>query len=308
MYKIYESNEYEKLTYLFHENGLEVEPGVKKPDNVLKCWECKDSTSNKLIGGADLEKRNGEFVVSDVAVDINYRKENIGTQLMNVVEAEIIKMGGKEAWLVAKVPAFYLKLGWEVVEREKAPDISNCFSCPKYGKECNPRIMHKALAVATNSLNTCIQEYKIQLDKGYIQKAYKGIMAFMSDLRAYLDRNSPDYSTGAIYSGYMDMTYFAFTPPALKEKQLKIAIVFLHEDCRFEVWLAGSNRKIQADYIELFKAKDLGKYTLTQIKPGVDSIIESVIVERPDFNDFNELRKQIETATMGFIKDIISIL
>lgn len=143
MYIIFESNDYEKLSYFFQNNGLEVEPGIKKPEYVLKCWECEDQTSHKLIGGAAIEKRDGEFVVSDVAVDINYRKGNIGTQLMNTVETEIIHMGGKEAWLVAKVPEFYLKLGWKVVAREKAPDISNCFSCTKYGNECNPEVMHK---------------------------------------------------------------------------------------------------------------------------------------------------------------------
>lgn len=159
-----------------------------------------------------------------------------------------------------------------------------------------------------DSLNSCIQEYKIQLNKGDIPKAYKGIMTFMSDLRMYLEGKYPDHIVGALYFGYMDMTYFAFTPSALKGKKLKIAIVFLHEDCRFELWLAGNNRKIQADYIKLLEGKDLGKYSLTQINPGVDSIIESIIVEQPDFNDLQELKKQIETKTLKFVKDIASIL
>lgn len=144
MYQILEGNDYETLTYLFSENGLEITPGIHKPDEVIKFWKCKDPISQRLIGGVALETRSGEFVVADVAVDIEYRKEKIGTQLMKAVEAEIIKMGGKEAWLVAKVPGFYIKLGWEVVAREKAPDISKCFSCLKYGNECNPQVMHKA--------------------------------------------------------------------------------------------------------------------------------------------------------------------
>ena len=159
-----------------------------------------------------------------------------------------------------------------------------------------------------DAFNSYIQEYKIQLSKGCIQKAYKGIMTFMSELRIYLEGKHPDYSASALYFGYMDMTYFAFTPVALKEKKLKIAIVFLHEGCKFELWLAGNNRKIQAEYIELLKRKDIGKYTLTQINPGVDSIIESIIVEQPNFNDIEQLKKQIETKTLEFVKDIISIL
>jgi len=37
------------------------------------------------------------------------------------------------------------------------------------------------------SLNKDILEYKLQLSKGQIQKAYKGIMTFMSELRSYLE-------------------------------------------------------------------------------------------------------------------------
>lgn len=145
MVTIRESDDYKKLSYFFHENGLEIEPGIEKPDDLIRCWECYDAERHRLIGGAALEKRNGEFVVSDVAVDAGYRKEKHGTQLMDVVEAEIVKSGGKEAWLVAKVPEFYIKLDWEIVSRDNAPDISKCFSCSKYGKECNPQIMHKVL-------------------------------------------------------------------------------------------------------------------------------------------------------------------
>jgi len=159
-----------------------------------------------------------------------------------------------------------------------------------------------------DSLNRSIQEYKIQLSKGHIQKAYKGIMTFMSDLRAYLEEKYPDHNASALYFGYMDMTYFAFTPSALKSKKLKIAIVFLHEDCKFELWLAGNNRQIQADSIELLSHKNIGKYTLSQINPGVDSIIESLIVEQPDFDDIEELKKQIGEKTFEFAKDIISVL
>ena len=91
-----------------------------------------------------MEKRKGEFVVADLAVDAEYRNKDIGAQLMEVVEAEIIRLGGTEAWLVGKVPGFYLKLGWEVVDRDKAPDFSSCFSCSRFGNECNPQVMHKS--------------------------------------------------------------------------------------------------------------------------------------------------------------------
>lgn len=157
-------------------------------------------------------------------------------------------------------------------------------------------------------INEYIMEYTAQLRKGQIQKAYKGIMTFMAELRAYLESGYPDHTAGSLYVGYMDMTYFAFTPTDLKNKKLKIAVVYLHEKNVFEVWLAGNNRNIQAEYIALMGSKNIGTYKLSQAIPGVDSIMESTLVEEPDFDHPEELMKKIEKKTMAFVKDIISIL
>jgi len=158
------------------------------------------------------------------------------------------------------------------------------------------------------TLNDSLREYASQLSKGHIQKAYKGIMNFMSDLRADFVGKYPDYNASSLYFGYMDMTYFAFTPSVLKKMKLKTAIVFLHEECKFEAWLAGDNRKIQAEYVALLSHKNIGSYTLSKISPGVDSIIESLIVEQPDFDNPAELKKQIEVSIVKFAEDINSII
>ena len=133
-------------------------------------------------------------------------------------------------------------------------------------------------------------------------------MTFMSSLRADLESKYPDYAMSTLYFGYMDMTYFAFTPPQLRQKKLKIAIVYLHEENRFEVWLAGNNRQIQAEYNALLSQRELGKYALSQINPGVDAIIAYSIIEKPDFDDPDSLKAQIETGTMEFIHDITAML
>ena len=159
-----------------------------------------------------------------------------------------------------------------------------------------------------SSLGDCVKEYVIQLSKGQIQTAYRGIMTFMSDLRSGLEHKYPDFTASAVYLGYMDMTYFAFTPSSLRDRRLKIAIVYLHEECRFEAWLAGNTRQIQAEYVEMLSHKDLGRYVLSQIQPGVDSIIASSIVEQPDFDDLDELKKRIEVKTMEFVEDMVRIL
>lgn len=158
------------------------------------------------------------------------------------------------------------------------------------------------------SMNEQIRDYTAQLRKGHIQKAYRGIMAFMSGLCAYLESKYPDYTASALYFGYMDMTYFAFTPDDLKRRKLKIAIVYLHEQGRFEIWLGAGNRKIQGEYIGLMSGRNIGGYKLSRAMPGVDSILESVLAEQPDFDHPEELKKQIEGKTIKFIADIASLL
>ncbi len=160
----------------------------------------------------------------------------------------------------------------------------------------------------TESLNQEIQEYRLQLQKGYLQKAYKGIMSFMSELKTILERKYPDFISSAMYFGYMDMTYFAITPPSLKNRNLKIAIVFLHAEGRFEGWLGGVNRKVQAEFIQYFSQKQLANYKISQVQPGVDSILETILVEKPDFDHPEELKLQIEEKIMGFVRDVREIL
>jgi hypothetical protein len=157
-------------------------------------------------------------------------------------------------------------------------------------------------------LNKEIRKYREQLRKGYIQKAYRGIMAFMSALKLHMESADSACLSSALYFGYMDMTYFAFTPPVLKEKKLKIAVVYLHEEGRFEAWLGGSNRKVQAEWIELLKGKDLGRYKLSQVQPGVDSILEAILTEAPDFDDPERLKDELVKKTLAFIAEVSAIV
>lgn len=158
------------------------------------------------------------------------------------------------------------------------------------------------------TLNNSIREYSAQLQKGQIQEAYKGIMSFMSVLKTHLQSRYPQYVVSGLYPGYMDMTYFAFTPPELKDQNLKIAIVYLHKENRFELWLGGSNRKVQAEYIEFFKEKDIAPYKLSHVSPGVDSIIESIVSEQPDFDDAESLMQNIEEKIVEFAEKILFLL
>jgi len=157
----------------------------------------------------------------------------------------------------------------------------------------------------------CINEYRKQLKKGYIQVAYKGLMEYIMGLRSYLKTKYPDYIlSGSIYHGYMDMTYFSFFTGSLKSKKLKTGIVFNYGNFRFEVWLFGYNKNVQNKYWNLFKAYESywKKYHIPVNTKGVDSIMEYILVDNPDFNDLDTLTEQIEKGTLEFIDDVENFL
>ena len=155
------------------------------------------------------------------------------------------------------------------------------------------------------SFNEYIAEYKKQLKKGAIQRAYKGLMEYMLALRAHFEKVHPEFAVpGGLYFGYMDMTYFAIIPPGLKERQLKIAIVFIHETCRFEAWLAAVNKQVQAKYWNLIKKNGWDQYHLVPELKGYDAVIDTVLVVEPDFSDLDALTKLIESEVLEFIEDI----
>jgi hypothetical protein len=154
-----------------------------------------------------------------------------------------------------------------------------------------------------------IEKYKEQIEIGHIQKAYRGLIEYLMKLRTYFsNKYSVDFVIGNVYQGYMDITYFPFTPIPFKKQKLKIAIVFNHMKIRFEIWLVGQNRQIQKKYWKKFKNSDWDKYHIPEsIREGF-SIVDHMLIENPGFNNLNQLTKQIESGTIEFIKEIADVL
>ena len=159
------------------------------------------------------------------------------------------------------------------------------------------------------SLQENMIEYKKQLEKGAIQKAYQGLMEYMMSLKNHFTNKYPDYSApGSMYYGYMDMTYFSVLPKSLKDRDLKIAIVFLYDAFRFEIWLSGKNKQVLAKYWKIIKESNWDKYKIVAPVKGVDSIVEHVLADNPDFGDLEALTKQIDQGALKFIQDIEGFL
>ncbi|HNR43595.1 MAG TPA: hypothetical protein PLI06_04420 [Methanofastidiosum sp.] len=158
------------------------------------------------------------------------------------------------------------------------------------------------------TFNQYMEEYKKEMKKGTIRNAYKGLMEYIMDLRTHLHNKYPDYFVSSLYYGYMDMTYFSFSPDSLKDRKLKIAIVFVHDTVRFEVWLSGQNKEIQRKYWKLLKESKWDKYNVVPTTNGVDSIVEHILVPNPDFSNLKTLTEQIEEGTLKFICDVEEFL
>lgn len=154
-----------------------------------------------------------------------------------------------------------------------------------------------------------MNEFRKLLVQGQIQEAYQGLMTYFRDLRSHFKREHPAYpASGSIYYGVMDMTYFALFPEMLKRRDLKIAIVFVYETFRFEVWLSGANRDVQAKYWKLIKESGWDRYDLASDPRREDYVIGHVLAADPDFGDLQTLTKRIEEGTLAFIQDVEGFL
>ncbi|MFT3891008.1 MAG: hypothetical protein QM730_05190 [Anaerolineales bacterium] len=149
-----------------------------------------------------------------------------------------------------------------------------------------------------------VEELRKQLGKGSIQKAYRAILSYMMGLRTHFANKYGDALVSGLYQGYMDMTYFAIFPLSLKERDLKIAIVFNYDAFRFEAWLAARNRKVQRQYWELFKESHWDGYRIVAPAGGIDSILECDLAKDFDLNDTEGLTSTIEKGTTTFINKI----
>lgn len=147
--------------------------------------------------------------------------------------------------------------------------------------------------------------YKDLLIKGEIQIAYRAIMEFMHQFRNRLNAKYPEFViSGNIYQGYMDMSYFAFTPGSLAEKKLKIAIVFIHESISFEIWLSGVNKKIQEKYWQLLRHKNLNNCLVPDDINGMDYIARKPVTVQIDFEDQYKLKQALESEILSLIEEM----
>lgn len=159
-----------------------------------------------------------------------------------------------------------------------------------------------------HSKQESVGEFRRLLKEGTIQEAYRAILTYMMELRTHFERSLGPRAVSGLYQGYMDITYFALFPPALRRRNLKIAVLFNYDAFRFEVWLAGRNRGVQQQYWKLLKDAAWPGYRIATPGKDVDSILECDLASDFDLDDPDALTATIEKKTSAFIARIAGFL
>ena len=99
-----------------------------------------------------------------------------------------------------------------------------------------------------------LEMYRTLLQTTDLQKAYQEFIRLFRFLRNELERQMPDFRfQSSITENAMDYAYFSLTNPALKEKGLKLVVVFDHRNFQLEGWLSGANRTAQCRWAEQWR-------------------------------------------------------
>ena len=173
-FQIRESHRYDDLVRLFMSEGLEFSEddlagNSAVPTDIIKCWEITvaeetdvfaknadeaeethvehsntpgmNDEKERIVGGAVLAKRQGEYIVDGIAMAKAFQKAGLGKELMMRLIEETLNLRGDAIYLVARAPGFFGTIGFETVDREDAPEFFECTKCPQRGVSCHPEVM-----------------------------------------------------------------------------------------------------------------------------------------------------------------------
>jgi len=158
------------------------------------------------------------------------------------------------------------------------------------------------------NLNQLISQYTQLLRQHELPLAYRGLMEYLGALRAAFLKRYPEFDVSSLYQGYMDMSYFSVSTKPLKDRGLKIAVVYEHEKGHFEVWLSARNREISKRLESGFAGPILDGIPVFHDAGNQDAIIECTLVSEPDFSDQAMLTDTICEGAKGFIAAVYKLL
>jgi len=156
--------------------------------------------------------------------------------------------------------------------------------------------------MSDKNLNDYVAIYQKLVVAGDVQVAYEALLKYMMALKAHFHKEwGKQYVFGNVSPGYMDFSYFPFSDGFLRERMLRFSVVLNHKEMCFEVWLMGRNAEVQARYWEVLKGAVWNEHRTTMPKY---SVLECVVVEKPDFSDLEKLSKEIEKCAMRLAEEV----
>ena len=158
------------------------------------------------------------------------------------------------------------------------------------------------------SLAQNVADYCSAVNGGALPRVYRGILSALTSFKSAWEIAHPQDSVGALYQGYMDMSFVALAPAAFGPRRLKISLVFLHDEGVFTLWLAAGNRAIQAETSAALRGKPLGGYALCTLKPGVDAIISHTVPQPCAFDEPERLAARLVKEAEQFLGDMAVLL
>lgn len=136
-----------------------------------------------------------------------------------------------------------------------------------------------------------IEEYCRLVSSTDIIKSYRRLIAMIRQLRLNLEKQLADFTfTSRVEENRMDFAYFGLSDSLMWENGLKIFVVFVHENCCFEVWLSGRSRKVRREYHS--RLQNLPSPFVPSRDPAANDYIAKAPVTAP-VADPSALAKQI---------------
>jgi hypothetical protein len=157
-------------------------------------------------------------------------------------------------------------------------------------------------------LSRSIADYTRAVSDGELPYAYRGILSALTAFQSAWKKSHPNDAVGALYPGYLDMSFVSFAPEPLRNMRLKVSLVYLHAAGVFSLWLAAGNRTIQAETSAALRGKPIEPYVLCALKPGVDAIIALDLPKPYAFDDPQLLTDTLERAAHSFAADMAALL
>ncbi|HIT36656.1 MAG TPA: hypothetical protein IAC30_08250 [Candidatus Faecousia intestinavium] len=146
-----------------------------------------------------------------------------------------------------------------------------------------------------------LESYKNLVQTTSLADSYREFVRLFRFLRAQLEKEMPDYQfQGNIVENAMDYSYFQFSDQALKSRGLKIVVVFIHKQFRFEIWLSGVNRSNQKRFHDLL-AGQYGPFLPAENPERMDFILRAPLPENWDMTDGDAMVSALKEKSLALI-------